>query len=252
MHQRGFLPRSFFLMPVFKRNKQVHILNWILISSHFVSFYLLLEDSSAHPSSVITQEMITLYPVMVLTCRRGIFHRTLKAEQLIVSSWMSNGGLRRSVSCKRKRETVDAGGEFGGFQKYLSLVWQQAKLNISRERSFYSRRESDSLLLPESWEVFVQNDESRGTALRLDQAWNYTSPSRQPCYSDIRWRKKNEVNRWKCFLTLQVLWWCVLGGLEWHFRRLSLGFQWPTSTWEPTDRINTDVGVKSSTPLMMT
>lgn len=42
------------------------------------------------------QFVTTLYPVMVLTCRLGIFHRTLKAVQLIVSSWMSNGGLRRS------------------------------------------------------------------------------------------------------------------------------------------------------------
>ncbi len=47
-----------------------------------------------------SQFVPTLYPVMVLTCRRGIFHRTLKAVQLIVSSWMSNGGLRRSDLCK--------------------------------------------------------------------------------------------------------------------------------------------------------
>lgn len=90
---------------------------------------------------------------MVLTCRRGIFHRTLKAEQLIVSSWMSNGGLRRSVSCKRKKKErqVDAGGEFGGFREYLPLVRQQAELNISRELFFfYLRLKSDSLLLPES------------------------------------------------------------------------------------------------------
>lgn len=41
---------------------------------------------------------------MVLTCRRGIFHRTLKAVQLMVSSWMSNGGLSRSEGVTTKEE----------------------------------------------------------------------------------------------------------------------------------------------------
>lgn len=45
----------------------------------------------------------TLYPVMVLTCRRGIFHRTLKAVQFMVSSWMSSGGLSRSEGVKAKK-----------------------------------------------------------------------------------------------------------------------------------------------------
>lgn len=110
----------FSLMPVLKRSAQVHTSNLMLISSHFVCLFCffshrLLEGlSSCHLSPAVTQEMTTLYPVMVLTCRRGIFHRTLKAEQLIVSSWMSNGGLRRSVSCQRRRKEreTDAGGEF--------------------------------------------------------------------------------------------------------------------------------------------
>lgn len=49
----------------------------------------------------IKEKWTTLYPVMVLTCRRGIFHRTLKAVQFMVSNWMSNGGLSRSEGAKR-------------------------------------------------------------------------------------------------------------------------------------------------------
>lgn len=153
---------------------------------------------------------------------------------------------------KKNERQVDAGGEFGGFWKYLLLVWQQAELNISRERSFYLRWKSNSLLAPESWEDFIHTDESKGTALGLDRAWNYTSPLQAAMLFRYQMAKKNEVNRWKCFLTLQVLWWYILWGLEWHFRRLCLGFQWSTSTGEPSYRINTDVGVRSSTPLMMT
>lgn len=99
MHQRGFLPQKknlFFLMPILEREKQVHILNEVLTSLPLSPFSCS-EDSSPHLSPAVTHKMTTLYPVMVLTCLRGIFHRTLKAEQLIVSSWMSNGGLRRSV-----------------------------------------------------------------------------------------------------------------------------------------------------------
>lgn len=55
----------------------------------------------------MVQSLTTLYPVMVLTCRRGIFHRTLKVVQFIVSSWMSNGGLIRSGLNKHtERQTV--------------------------------------------------------------------------------------------------------------------------------------------------
>lgn len=50
----------------------------------------------------------TLYPVMVLTCRRGIFHRTLKAVQFKVSSWMSNGGLSRSEAIRAEKKEVKA------------------------------------------------------------------------------------------------------------------------------------------------
>lgn len=147
---------------------------------------------------------------------------------------------------KEKERQVDAGGEFGGFQKYLPLIRQQAELNISH--SFYSRWKSDSLLLrglrPYWWK---QRDCTQiGPGLKL-----HVSPPGSHVVQ-ISDGEKNEVNRGKCFLTLQVLWWYILWGLEWHFRRLRLGFQWPTSTWEPSYRINTDVGVRSSTPLMMT
>lgn len=54
----------------------------------------------------------TLYPVMVLTWRRGIFQRTRRAVQLSVSSWMSRGGLSRSVCEKEKWEIKrNEGGE---------------------------------------------------------------------------------------------------------------------------------------------
>lgn len=113
---------------------------------------------------------------MVLTWRRGIFHRTLKAEQLIVSSWMSNGGLRRSVSCKKKREREDRQTQAVSLVAFGNIFpSSDTRPNFSQECWFYSRWKSDNLCLPESWEVFAHTDESRGTALRLDRAWNYTS-----------------------------------------------------------------------------
>lgn len=78
--------------------------------------------------------LITLYPVMVLTCLRGIFHRTLKAVQLIVSSWMSNGGLRRS-----------------GYTETTHLVTDI----ISEGKRRYTREESTSLVVLESCDHLV-------------------------------------------------------------------------------------------------
>lgn len=188
---------------------------------------------------------------MVLTWRRGIFHRTLKAEQLIVSSWMSNGGLRRSVSCKKKRERerrqADAGSEFGGFWKYFPLVWHQAEL-FTRMPVLFEMKVRQSV---PAWELkslrpywWKQRDCAQiGPGLKL----HVFPPGSHVVH--IR-GGGNEVNRWKwCFLSLQECWWYILWGLEWHFRRLCLGFQWPMSTWEASCRIYTGVGVRSSTPL---
>lgn len=74
---------------------------------------------------------------MVLTCRRGIFHRTLKAVQLIVSSWMSSGGLRRSGLYKHterhqqnRRYTVQEGKQ-DRFISYDALLNErQLMLNL--------------------------------------------------------------------------------------------------------------------------
>lgn len=67
----------------------------------------------------------TLYPVMVLTCRRGIFHRTLKAVQLTVSSWMSSGGLRRSGLYKdTQRWSVRAKDDIKTEDEVNVSLWQ--------------------------------------------------------------------------------------------------------------------------------
>lgn len=78
---------------------------------------------------------------MVLTWRRGIFHRTLKAEQLIVSSWMSKGGLRRSVSCKKKKEREKRQTQTVSLVAFGNIVpSSDTRPNFSQECWFYSRR----------------------------------------------------------------------------------------------------------------
>lgn len=192
---------------------------------------------------------------MVLTWRRGIFHRTLKAEQLIVSSWMSNGGLRRSVSCKKKKERQRK--KTDRRRQWVRWLLEIFSPRLTPGRTFHKnagfirdesqticsclRAEKSSSILMKA--EGLRSDWTRPEITRL--------PSRQPCCSyQMEGGGENEVNKWKCFLTLQVWWWYILWGLEWHFRRLCLGFQWPTSTWEPS-WIYTGVGVRSSTPLMM-
>lgn len=144
---------------------------------------------------------------MVLTWRRGIFHRTLKAEQLIVSSWMSNGGLRRSVSCKKKKERQRKKTD-----RRRQWVWWLLEIfspRLTPGRTFHKnagfirdesqticsclRAEKSSSILMKA--EGLRSDWTRPEITRL--------PSRQPCCSyqmegggEMRWTNENVF--WLC------------------------------------------------------
>lgn len=140
---------------------------------------------SAFPSSVktlwlSTEGMTTLYPVMVLTCRRGIFHRTLKAEQLIVSSWMSKGGLRRSVPCRRKEREGTQVVSFVG----LGNICPAPSCDLRSLRP-YRWKQRDNMVM----------------SLRWYRAWNCKSPLEAAVF--LRYQMEKKMWTW-----MKMFWLC--------------------------------------------